>query len=38
MENRLITFGFNYKFGNTKLKNNKKEIDLEERDRLNSKN
>jgi hypothetical protein len=38
LETRLLTFGFNYKFGNTKLKNNQKEIDLEERDRLNSKN
>ena len=37
LENRLFTFGFNYKFGNTKLKNNIKEIDLEERNRLNSK-
>ena len=37
MENRLFTFGFNYKFGNTHLKTNQKTIDLEERDRLNSK-
>jgi hypothetical protein len=37
LENRLFTIGFNYKFGNTKLKNNLKEIDLEERNRLNSK-
>jgi len=36
LENRLFTVGFNYKFGNTKLKNNQKDIDLEERDRLNS--
>jgi hypothetical protein len=34
-ENRLFTFGFNYKFGNYKLKTNQKSIDLEERDRLN---
>ena len=34
LENRLITFGFNYKFGNTHLKNNEKSLDLEERDRL----
>ncbi|WP_396601108.1 TonB-dependent receptor domain-containing protein [Algibacter sp. R77976] len=34
IENRLITFGFNYKFGNFRLTNNKKEIDLKERDRL----
>lgn len=38
MENRLFTFGFNYKFGNSNLKSNIKQIDLEERDRLNSKN
>ena len=35
IENRLITFGFNYKFGNFRLNTNKKEIDLQERDRLN---
>ncbi|TWO33037.1 TonB-dependent receptor [Seonamhaeicola sediminis] len=35
LENRMLTFGFNYKFGNTKLQNNNKTIDLEERDRLN---
>ena len=34
MENRLFTFGFNYKFGNFRLESNKKEIDLNERDRL----
>ena len=33
-ENRLLVFGFNYKFGNFKLKESKKIIDLEERDRL----
>lgn len=38
LENRLFTVGFNYKFGNTRLKNNQKDIDLEERERLNSKN
>ncbi|CAH8286061.1 outer membrane receptor protein involved in Fe transport [Mariniflexile fucanivorans] len=38
MENRMFTFGFNYKFGNSNLKNNQKEINLEERDRLISKN
>ncbi|MBP0902452.1 outer membrane beta-barrel protein [Mariniflexile gromovii] len=37
MENRLLTFGFNYKFGNSNIKNNQKEIDLEERERLNTK-
>ncbi|APY12383.1 hypothetical protein BWZ22_14630 [Seonamhaeicola sp. S2-3] len=35
MENRLLTVGFNYKFGNFKLRTNKKDIDLIERDRLN---
>ncbi|TGV03970.1 TonB-dependent receptor domain-containing protein [Flavivirga rizhaonensis] len=34
-ENRLITFGFNYKFGNFKLSTNEKNIKLKERDRLN---
>ncbi|MFD1613839.1 outer membrane beta-barrel protein [Gelatiniphilus marinus] len=34
IENRLFTFGFNYKFGNYRLRTNKKAIDLEERDRL----
>ncbi|TYA71888.1 outer membrane beta-barrel protein [Seonamhaeicola marinus] len=34
MENRQFTVAFNYKFGNTKLKSNKKSIDLNERDRL----
>ncbi len=34
IENRLFFLGFNYKFGNTKLKNNKKSIDFEERERL----
>jgi len=34
MENRMFTFGFNYKFGNFRLDNNKKDIDLKERDRL----
>ncbi len=37
MENRLFVFGFNYKFGNSKLKNNSKEMDLEELERLNKK-
>tara|TARA_R110002050_G_scaffold300540_1_gene470392 strand:+ start:87 stop:2516 length:2430 start_codon:yes stop_codon:yes gene_type:complete len=35
-ENRMFVFGFNYKFGNFNLKNNKKQIDLEERKRLSS--
>lgn len=35
LENRLFTIGFNYKFGNFRLNNNKREIDLEERERLN---
>ncbi|MDG1730882.1 MAG: outer membrane beta-barrel family protein [Algibacter sp.] len=34
IENRLLTFGFNYKFGNFRLTTNKKEIELNERDRL----
>ncbi|MCH4553821.1 outer membrane beta-barrel family protein [Aestuariibaculum lutulentum] len=38
MENRMFIFGFNYKFGNYKLSSNKKEIDLEERDRLENDN
>lgn len=33
-ENRLLVFGFNYKFGNSTLKNNQRKIDIEERDRL----
>lgn len=37
LENRLVTVGFNYKFGNTRLQTNEKAIDLEERDRLNNK-
>ncbi len=35
IENRLLTFGFTYKFGNFSLNTNKKEMDLRERDRLN---
>lgn len=34
MENRLFVFGFNYKFGNTRLKTNQRQIDLEELERL----
>ncbi|GAA4937422.1 outer membrane beta-barrel family protein [Algibacter agarivorans] len=34
-ENRFFTLGFNYKFGNFRLNSNKKEIDLEEIERLN---
>ncbi|MEJ2112250.1 MAG: outer membrane beta-barrel family protein [Flavobacteriaceae bacterium] len=34
LENRMFTFGFNYKFGNFRLDSNKKDIDLNERDRL----
>ena len=37
METRTFTLGFNYKFGNFNLRSNQKQIDLEERDRLNSK-
>lgn len=36
MENRLFTVGFNYKFGNFKLKASQKEVDLIERKRLNA--
>ncbi|MFH4969045.1 outer membrane beta-barrel family protein [Gaetbulibacter sp. M240] len=35
LENRTFVVGFNYKFGNTKLQTNKRDIDLKERDRLN---
>lgn len=38
LENRLFILGFSYKFGNFKLKNNQKQIDLDERNRLNPKN
>ena len=38
MENRLFVAGFNYKFGNHKLKIKKGEIDLIERDRLETNN
>ncbi|MBC3758965.1 TonB-dependent receptor [Hyunsoonleella sp. SJ7] len=34
MENRLFTVGFNYKFGNFRLKESKKDIEVKERDRL----
>ncbi|SFD08086.1 outer membrane beta-barrel protein [Algibacter pectinivorans] len=37
IENRLITFGFNYKFGNSSLKAKEKEFKLQERDRLENK-
>ncbi len=37
IENRLFTFGFNYKFGNYRLKNTPKDFDLIERERLNAK-
>ena len=37
-ENRMLVFGFNYKFGNFRLKNNKNIIDLMERDRLGANN
>ena len=36
LENRLFTVGFNYKFGNFRLKTNKKEINIIERERLGS--
>ncbi len=34
IENRLFTFGFNYKFGNFRLNSNKRDIELDERNRL----
>lgn len=34
MENRMFTFGFNYKFGNTHLQTNQKTLESDERDRL----
>lgn len=34
LENRLFTIGFNYKLGNFRLETNKKEINLNERERL----
>lgn len=34
LENRLFVLGFNYKFGNTKLKVPKKKIEIKERERL----
>ena len=37
IENRLFVFGFNYKFGNSNLKNNQRKIDIEELDRLDTK-
>ncbi len=36
LENRMFTFGFNYKFGNYRLNRRKKEINLSERDRIKS--
>lgn len=37
MENRLLVAGFTYKFGNYHLKPKQKELELEERDRLENK-
>lgn len=34
MENRTVMLGFKYKFGNYRLRNNKQDIDVEERERL----
>ena len=34
LENRLFTVGFNYKFGNSSLKTNEKDIEVEERNRI----
>jgi hypothetical protein len=36
LENRQLTFGFNYKFGNFRLQTNKKDIEINERERLNT--
>ncbi|AYN66038.1 hypothetical protein D1013_00885 [Euzebyella marina] len=33
-ENRLFTLGFRYRFGNVKIRSNKKDKDVDERDRL----
>ena len=38
IENRLFTLGFNYKFGNFKLNNNQRDVELNERDRLEKSN
>ena len=37
-ETQLLTFGFNCKFGNYRLSNKKKDIDINERDRIENKN
>ncbi|MEP1488752.1 MAG: outer membrane beta-barrel family protein [Algibacter sp.] len=37
-ENRLFALGFNYKFGNYRLSNSKKDVDIIERSRINNKN
>lgn len=37
VDNRFVRLGFRYKFGNTKLNNNARAIDSEERDRLEKK-
>ncbi|GGZ70203.1 outer membrane beta-barrel protein [Algibacter mikhailovii] len=34
MENRMFTFGFNYKFGNFRLNENRRSSEVKERDRL----
>lgn len=36
-ESRLFTLGFSYKFGNYRLSNSKKDVDITERNRINSK-
>ena len=35
--NRTFSIGFNYKFGNSNLKNNNEQINIEERERLDPK-
>ncbi|WP_298901184.1 outer membrane beta-barrel family protein [uncultured Psychroserpens sp.] len=35
LDTRIVTLGFRYRFGNTRLETNERAIDLEERDRLN---
>ena len=36
-DTRYVKLGFRYKFGNTRLETNERNIDREERDRLNQK-
>ena len=34
LDNRYIKLGFRYKFGNTKLQTNERQIDIKERERI----